>query len=49
MQTRKSIEERKAACEGVLLDEGPTQKPEDSMDYIQDPVFQNSPQFSDGC
>jgi hypothetical protein len=24
-------------------------RPEDSMDYIQDPVFQNGPQFSDGC
>jgi hypothetical protein len=49
MQTRKSIEQRKAACEGVLLDEDPIQRPEDSMDYIQDPVCQNSPQFSDGC
>jgi hypothetical protein len=41
--------EGKLLCKRVLLDEDPIQRPEDSMDYIQDPVFQNGPQFSDGC
>ena len=35
-------------CEGMLLDEDPIQRPEGSMDYIQDTHFQNSPRFSDG-
>ena len=48
MQTRKSIEQRKAACEGVLLDEDPVQRPEDSMDYIQDPFLSKQPHFRDG-
>src|SRR5436305_839759 len=49
MQTRKSIEQRRAACEGVLLNEDPLKRAEDSMDYIQDPFFQMRLSFPVVC
>jgi hypothetical protein len=46
MQTKKSIEQRKAACERVLLDEDSVQRPEDSMDYIYRTLsFRTAPSF----